>query len=307
MPRLTSGGSNVMPNLARVLEQHLELVGVVHFDRHVGAVELGRVVHLQPRRVVRQQRVGGGVRLVEAVARELLHQVEDLVGLGCRDAVLRRALAEDLAVLGHLLGLLLAHRAAQQVGAAERVAAQDLRGLHHLLLVDHDPVGLAEHLDQAGADTPPPRARACARRRWGSGPSGRAGTSRSARSGPPAASAWRRAACPACRAIRTGTPPRSCRRKTGGRCARRPAGSVSKAKSRRSGVARDDELLRELQDRQRGQAQEVELHQADRLDVVLVVLAHRGVAARLLVQRAEIGDACRARSARRPRACRRCA
>ena len=55
---------------------------------------------------------------------------------------LRRAGAEDAAVLGHLLGLLLAHRAAQQVGAAQRVAADDLRHLHHLLLVDHDAVGL---------------------------------------------------------------------------------------------------------------------------------------------------------------------
>jgi hypothetical protein len=32
-------------------------------------------------------------------------------------------------VLGHLLGLLLAHRAAQHVGAAQRVAADDLRDL----------------------------------------------------------------------------------------------------------------------------------------------------------------------------------
>ena len=44
---------------------------------------------------------------------------------------------------GHLLDLLLAHRAAQHVGAAQRVARQDLRRLHDLLLVDHDAVGLA--------------------------------------------------------------------------------------------------------------------------------------------------------------------
>ena len=53
------------------------------------------------------------------------------------------------AVLGHFLGLLLAHRAAQQVGAAERVAADDLRHLHHLLLIDHDAVGLGQ--DALGA------------------------------------------------------------------------------------------------------------------------------------------------------------
>ena len=104
-------------------------------------------MHLEPAGVVGQQRIGGGVRLVEAVARKLLHQVKDFVGLVLRDAMGgQRTGAEFLAVLGHFLGLLLAHRAAQQVGAAERVAAQDLRGLHHLLLVDHDAVGLAEHL-----------------------------------------------------------------------------------------------------------------------------------------------------------------
>jgi hypothetical protein len=59
------------------------------------------------------------------------------------------------------------------------------------------------------------------------------------------------------------------------------------------GPAREDEVLRELEDGERGQAQEVELHQADGLHVVLVELAHRGVAAGLLVQRAEVGDLAR--------------
>jgi hypothetical protein len=52
-----------------------------------------------------------------------------------------RALDEQAAVLGHLLGLLLAHRAPQQVGAAQRVAADDLRDLHHLFLVHDHAVG----------------------------------------------------------------------------------------------------------------------------------------------------------------------
>ena len=130
---------------AGVEQQRLQLVAVVDFDRHVGGEELGREVDLDPGRVVREQRIRGGVRLVEAVAGELLHQVEDFVGDLGADALLGRAVAKDRAVRRHLLGLLLAHRLAQQVGAAERVAAEDLRGLHHLLLVDHDPVGLAEH------------------------------------------------------------------------------------------------------------------------------------------------------------------
>jgi hypothetical protein len=96
-----------------------------------------------------EQRVGGGVRLVEAVAGELLHQVEELRRLRLGEAVLHRAVDEDVALLGHLVGLLLAHRAAQQVGAAERVAADHLRDLHHLLLVDHDAVGRPEDRLQA--------------------------------------------------------------------------------------------------------------------------------------------------------------
>src|ERR1043165_9274785 len=37
------------------------------------------------------------------------------------------------------------HRAAQQVGAAERIAAQDLGDLHDLLLIDDHAVGVAQH------------------------------------------------------------------------------------------------------------------------------------------------------------------
>ena len=52
-------------------------------------------------------------------------------------------------MLGHLFGFFLAHGAAQQIGAAQTVATQDLRSLHDLLLVDHDAVGFRQHfLDQ---------------------------------------------------------------------------------------------------------------------------------------------------------------
>ena len=71
------------------------------------------IVRLQIRGDVGQIRIGGGVRLVEAVAGELLHQVEDLFDLLLREARSQRALDEALALLRHLLGLLLAHGAAQ--------------------------------------------------------------------------------------------------------------------------------------------------------------------------------------------------
>ncbi len=55
---------------------------------------------------------------------------------------------EALALLGHLLDLLLAHGAAQQVGFAQRIAGQAIGDLHHLLLVDDDAVGLFQDLLQ---------------------------------------------------------------------------------------------------------------------------------------------------------------
>ena len=63
------------------------------------------------------------------------------------------ALDEILALLGHFLGLLFAHGAAEHIGAAERVTGEDLRGLHDLLLVDHDAVGLRGSVRAAGDRT----------------------------------------------------------------------------------------------------------------------------------------------------------
>ena len=67
-------------------------------------------------------------------------------------AALRGALDEALALLRHLLGLLLAHGAAQHVGLAQRVAGQAIGDLHHLFLVDDDAVGLFQDLLQLRED-----------------------------------------------------------------------------------------------------------------------------------------------------------
>ena len=53
---------------------------------------------------------------------------------------------------------------------------------------------------------------------------------------------------------------------------------------------RVDEAHRPVDDRERAKAQEVELHEADLLDVVLVELGHDAPAARLAVERGEIGE-----------------
>ena len=52
------------------------------------------------------------------------------------------AIDETLALLGHFLGVLFSHRAAQQVGLAERVARKHAGGELDLLLINDDPVRL---------------------------------------------------------------------------------------------------------------------------------------------------------------------
>ena len=84
------------------------------------------------------------MRFVEAVARELRHEIEDHDRVGIFDAALHRAVDEALALRIHLRLDLLAHGAAQQIGFPERIAGERLRDLHHLLLVDDDAVGLLQ-------------------------------------------------------------------------------------------------------------------------------------------------------------------
>ena len=79
--------------------------------------------------------------LVEAVTGKGLHQVEDAIGEAFVDAALAGAGHENAALARHFLGFFLAHGAAQQVGAAEGVAGQRLGDLHDLLLIQDDAVG----------------------------------------------------------------------------------------------------------------------------------------------------------------------
>ena len=86
------------------------------------------------------------MRLVEAVAGELLHLIEDFCRRLFRMPILHSAFNKACALLGHLFGLFLAHGAAQQIGFTERVTRQHVGDLHDLLLVDHHTTGLLEHL-----------------------------------------------------------------------------------------------------------------------------------------------------------------
>ncbi|SMG02914.1 titin [Burkholderia singularis] len=276
-----------------VVEQDLHLVGVVHRERHVSGHEFGRMVRLQPRGVVRKQRVCRRMRLVEAVARELLHQVEDLVGLFARQAILRGAFGENLAMLGHLLRLLLAHRTAQQIRAAERIAANDLRHLHHLLLIDHDPVGLFQDGLDARVRIIDFLASVLARAEARDQVHRPRPVQRYKRDDVLEAVGLRILQHPLHPAAfklehrdrvrfledleRSRIVERHLRERPVGLCRIEPA----------------DVALGPIEDRQRRQTQKVELHEADRLDVILVVLADDAAVVALRVQRAEIGELAR--------------
>ena len=90
-----------------------ELVGIAHVERHRRGEELDREIRLHIGGLVGDQRISGGMALVEAVFGEAFEQVENGVGLVALDAVLDRALDEDGALRLHLLPDLLAHGAAQ--------------------------------------------------------------------------------------------------------------------------------------------------------------------------------------------------
>ena len=150
------GRQDLDPHPAALVEVERRLVLVVaHAGQQRGHV-LGGVVLLEVGGPVGDQRVGLGVRLVEAVVREGHQRVpQGLDRVGAVAVRLHTGLeAGELGVEDLLL--LLAHRLAQQVGPAERVAGDLLRDLDHVLLVDDEVVrrteDLLERLRQLGVD-----------------------------------------------------------------------------------------------------------------------------------------------------------
>ena len=86
-----SGGSRGIPSLLELPAEQLQPVDIVDFEAHGGGQELDRVVGLEIGRLVGDQRVGRGMGLVEAVARELRHQLEDAARIGLRATPLASA------------------------------------------------------------------------------------------------------------------------------------------------------------------------------------------------------------------------
>ena len=60
--------------------EDIELVGVAEVECHQRGEKLDRIVGLQISRLIGDERIGGGMRLVEAIAGEFRHLVENLIG-----------------------------------------------------------------------------------------------------------------------------------------------------------------------------------------------------------------------------------
>ena len=130
---------------AHFLDQGHDLVGVVHIRRKYRRHERCRIVGFQPGGLVRHQAIGGGVGFVEAITGELFYQVEDVTGQVGINIVGGATFNETAALLGHFLGLFLTHGATQHVRTAEGVAGHHLGDLHHLFLVQDDAVGRRQY------------------------------------------------------------------------------------------------------------------------------------------------------------------
>ena len=119
-----------------------ELVGIRHIERHGGRQKLDGEIGFQISCLIGDQRVSRGMALVEAVIGKFREQIENRIRrLGIK-AAFNSAGNKALPLLIHFRLDLFAHRAAQQIGLAERIARQDLGDLHHLFLINDDAVGL---------------------------------------------------------------------------------------------------------------------------------------------------------------------
>ena len=107
---------------------------------------------LEVGRLVGQDRIGSGVRLIEAVAGEFEDQFIDGLGGLLVDVLFGAALDELHLHPGHDVFLLLPHGPAENIRFSEAEAAQVRRDAHHLLLVDDDPISLLQDRGQQGME-----------------------------------------------------------------------------------------------------------------------------------------------------------
>ena len=113
--------------------------------------ELAGIVGLQIRRLIRNPAVGGAVGFIESVFGEFRDEPENGISdLGSDVIVLLATSHKAGALFFHLFGILLAHRAAEKIGLAERVASQHACCELDLFLINNDAVGFRANLLEEG-------------------------------------------------------------------------------------------------------------------------------------------------------------
>ncbi len=118
------------------------------------------MIALEPCGFDANDRISGGVGLVEGIGRKSSHLVINLRGNFLRNAIadaagyvngavfIELAVDEVFALLRHDLVLFLRHRTADKVASTVAVASQITDNLHDLLLIDHATVGDLENRPQ---------------------------------------------------------------------------------------------------------------------------------------------------------------
>ena len=132
--------------LADFLEVHCQLVGQVQITVHHTSHKLDRMIGLQPRGLIADDRISSGVGFVKAVVGKLLQKVKNLGRFLLVDPVFLGTFLEFGALLGHFLGNLFTHRTAQQISATKRITRHDLRNLHHLFLIHDNALGFFKNM-----------------------------------------------------------------------------------------------------------------------------------------------------------------
>ena len=142
------GRQNFNAHFAAFVDIFDDAIRVIHVARQQRGHRRNRKMRLQIGRLIRHERVSGGVRFIEAVAREIFHQVENFVGFVVRNIVFARPFQKTRPLLRHLFDLLFAHRPTEQIGLAERESGEQVRNLHDLFLINNNAVRFLQNAFQ---------------------------------------------------------------------------------------------------------------------------------------------------------------
>ena len=118
--------------------------------------ELCRIVELKPCRLVCHDGIAGCMRFIKRILGKVNHRIVNVIGHVLRNTAahaprhlfLRIALDKIAALLLHDMRFFLAHGAAHKIRASQRISAQLLHNLHHLLLVYDAAVRRLQYLHQ---------------------------------------------------------------------------------------------------------------------------------------------------------------